>query len=180
MEAILIAQVQADGDHLAFEKLMKMHQSPVRLFLRRLTQLDYAIADELAQETFLKAYQHISSYRNEGKFLSWLFQIAYRHFVSYQRKKKEISNTELIETADEVDKNVQYEASRTVEYLMKYLSQDERAALLLHFGHEMSHAEIVNVMSIPLGTVKSLIRRAKIKLRDIYEKSNQIQEVSNG
>ncbi len=172
MENLLIKRVQQFDDHQAFEKLIKQHQSPVRQFLRRLTQQDYAIADELAQETFFKAYRHIHSYRGQGKFLSWLFKIAYQHFLGEQRKKKEYSNVELQDRPDENDQESQIIAQRTVQQLMKYLRADERAALLLHFRHELSHIEVAEVMILPLGTVKSLIRRAKQKLKNMLETGN--------
>jgi RNA polymerase sigma-70 factor (ECF subfamily) len=178
MENVLIKRVQQFDDHQAFEKLIKQHQSPLRQFLRRLTQQDHAIADELAQETFFKAYRHIHSYRGEGKFLSWLFKIAYQHFIGEQRKKREYSNVELQDQPDEINQESQIIAERTVQQLMKYLRADERAALLLHFRHELSHPEVAEVMILPLGTVKSLIRRAKQKLKTMLETGNIKEQVT--
>ena len=70
MDSKLIKRVQSNNDHQAFACLMNQYQSPIRQFLRRLVQQDRAIADELAQETFFKAFMHIKTYRGDGKFLS--------------------------------------------------------------------------------------------------------------
>ena len=67
-EAELISRVVVADDHAAFEKLMQMHQSSVRQFLRRLTRCDPERADDLAQETFFRAYRYINGYRGEGRF----------------------------------------------------------------------------------------------------------------
>ena len=58
-----------------------------------------------------------------------------------------------------------------MKVLIKHLKPDERATLLLHFRHELSHQEIAAVMDIPLGTVKSLIRRSRLKLKALAEQS---------
>lgn len=166
MDSHLIKRVQQDNDHHAFERLVQHYQSPIRQFLRRLLNNDHAVADELSQETFLKAFIHIKTYRGEGKFLSWLFKIAYQQFVSTTRKKTELSNYELAEPTDEgrFEKNIQEQ--RTVRNLLMNLNTDERATILLHYSHGLTHQEISVALEIPLGSVKSLIRRGKIKLKE--------------
>jgi len=172
MELKLVERVQRENDHHAFEQLMRQNQSPIRQFLRRLTLQNQAIADELAQETFLKAFVHIKSYRGEAKFLSWLFKIAYQQFVSSTRKKTELTNAVVEEKADDGQFEQRLVAERTVKDLLKYLKPDERAILLLHFSHDLTHQEIAIVMQIPLGTVKTQIRRSRLKLKSFAEVSN--------
>jgi RNA polymerase sigma-70 factor (ECF subfamily) len=169
MESALVERVQRDNDHHAFEQLMRQNQSPIRQFLRRLTLQNQAIADELAQDTFLKAFVHIKTYRGEGKFLSWLFKIAYQQFISSTRKKVEQSNAELEDKADDGKFEHRIVAEKTVKDLLKYLKPDERAILLLHFSHDLTQQEIATVMQIPLGTVKTLIRRSRLKLKSFAE-----------
>ena len=171
MEANLIERVQQSGEHHAFEQLMRLNQSPIRQLLRRLLQNEHAIADDIAQETFLKAFLHIKTYRGEGKFLSWLFKIAYQLFVSHTRKKQALTNAEIEDVADAINLENQFDAQRTVKVLIKYLKPEERATLLLHFSHGLSHQEITEVMNMPLGTVKSLIRRSRLKLKTLAEQS---------
>jgi len=169
MESTLVERVQRDNDHHAFEQLMRQNQSPIRQFLRRLTLQNQAIADELAQDTFLKAFVHIKTYRGEGKFLSWLFKIAYQQFVSSTRKKVEQSNTELADQADDGKFEHRLVAEKTAKDLLKNLKPDERAILLLHFSHDLTHQDIAMVMQIPLGSVKTQIRRSRLKLKSLAE-----------
>ncbi len=172
MEAKLVERVQRENDHHAFEQLMRQNQSPIRQFLRRLTLQNPAIADELAQETFLKAFVHIKSYRGESKFLSWLFRIAYQQFVSSTRKKTEQTNVEVEDKADDGKFEHRIVAEKTVKNLLKHLKSDERAILLLHFSHDLTHQEIAIVMQIPLGTVKTQIRRSRLKLKSFTEEND--------
>ena len=178
MESKLVERVQRDNDHHAFEQLMRQNQSPIRQFLRRLTLHNQANADELAQETFLKAFVHIKTYRGDGKFLSWLFKIAYQQFVSSTRKKTELTNVEFEDKADDGKFEHRLVAEKTTKDLLKHLKSDERATLLLHFSHDLTHQEIAIVMQIPLGTVKTLIRRSRLKLKSFAEenKSEKIDE----
>ena len=81
-----ISRVVVHDDHRAFAELVRLHQAAVRRFLRRLCGADWARADDLAQETFWKAYRHIGSFRGEGMFLGWLFRIAWQLFVTQQRR----------------------------------------------------------------------------------------------
>ena len=80
-------------------------------------------------------------------------------------------NVEIEDVADPISMQNQLDAERTVKTLIKYLKPDERATLLLHFSHELSHSEIAVVMDIPLGTVKSLIRRSRLKLKTLAEQN---------
>jgi RNA polymerase sigma-70 factor (ECF subfamily) len=167
-EAALIGRVVALDDHVAFTVLVRRHQSAVRRFLRRLTGADWSLADDLAQETFLKAYRHISTFRGRGRFLSWLFRIAYQEFVTVRRRQP----TRLPEAVDEdlsAGEGVEsrYAGALTVDRLVDRLRPDERAALLLHYRHDLTHEEVAATLDLPLGTVKSLIRRARFKLREL-------------
>ncbi len=87
-DAELVARVLLDDDHHAFAELIKRHQSAVRGLLRQLTRTDLALADDLAQETFVRAYKHIRSFRGEAKFSTWLYRIAYNCFREDARKRK--------------------------------------------------------------------------------------------
>src|SRR6187401_1785100 len=86
----LIARVLADDDRNAFAELVRRNQSPVRGLLRKLTGGDHGRADDLAQETFLRAYRALGSFRGETRFSAWLFGIAYRTFLSEQRARRKL------------------------------------------------------------------------------------------
>src|SRR5512133_2992042 len=89
-DAQLIARCIVGDDRHAFAELVKRHQSAVRACLRKLTAGNHALADDLAQETFLLAYRNLKSFRQEAKFSTWLYRIAYNAFLADMRKTKEL------------------------------------------------------------------------------------------
>ena len=89
-DADLVARVLLDDDHHAFAELVRNHQSSVRGLLRQLVRADVSLADDLAQETFLRAYKNLRSFRGEARFSTWLYRIAYNCFREDARKRKEL------------------------------------------------------------------------------------------
>lgn len=150
-----------------FAALVRAHQGVVRGFLRRLCDAD-VVADDLAQETFLKARRALPGYRGEGTLLSWLLRIAYREFLSHKRKRS--STDVLVDNADDdIDVDSARRADRTLERdvrrALAALSDDERACIAACFFDELTHEEAALALELPLGTVKSHVARAKEKLR---------------
>src|SRR5436853_7716127 len=88
-DAQLIARVLVQDDRHAFGELVRRHQSAVRACLRKLTGGNHALADDLAQETFLLAYRNLKSFRQEARFSTWLYRIATNAFFAEARKRKE-------------------------------------------------------------------------------------------
>jgi len=84
----LVARVVVDDDQHAFAELVRRNQSTVRGLLRQLTRTDMALADDLAQETFIRAYKNIRSFRGDARFSTWLYRIAYNWFREDARKRK--------------------------------------------------------------------------------------------
>lgn len=179
-EAAWISRVVIHDDTHAFAALVRRHQMPVRRFLRRLCGDDWGRADDLAQETFWKAYRHIGSFRGEGKFLSWLFRIAWQLFITQQRENRRynIVHEMWIDECHAVeDGSKQIVEAHTLEQLLRVLRDEERAAITLHYRHGLTHPEIAEALELPLGTVKSLVRRARQKLQQAFE-VNSKQETS--
>lgn len=168
-EAEWIRRVVLLDDHEAFAALVRVHQSAVRQFLRRLTGNDWSRADDLAQETFWKAYRNLRSFARRGRFLGWLFRIAYQLFVSELRSGRGIAHVPLPEDVRaDGDAGRQLADRRTFDQLLATLGPEERAALVLHYRHELSHSAVAETLALPLGTVKSLIRRARLKLQELH------------
>lgn len=165
----LVTLVISCNDQLAFTELVNRHQSAIRQFVRRLSGGDYHLADDVSQETFWLAYQKINTFKAEGSFKSWLHTIAYRMFLSYLEK---INKVEFDETADmlTVEPQSAIEADMLAEKLMKKLSIAERVTMTLSYSAGMSHQEICEITSLPLGTVKSHIQRGKAKLEQFLSK----------
>ncbi len=155
-----------------FEQLVAEHQGALRSFLRRLCD-DDALADDLAQETFLKAQRALSSYRGEGSVTSWLLRIAYREFLSsrrgLRRRTEQIGVDDDAAASDPIDGDSARRAERSVERdvrrALRVLSDDERAAIAACFYDGLSHDEAAAALDMPLGTLKSHVARARQKLR---------------
>ena len=166
-ESAWIIRVVVHDDHQAFEELVRLHQSAVRRFLRRLTDNDQARADDLAQETFWRAYRYINTFEGRGRFLSWLFGIAYQRFVSDERRAGKTSHVPLPDDIEDPEPDT-ISTRLTFDQLMQSLRPEERAAVVLHYRYELTHSEIAEALGVPVGTVKSLIRRARLKLQHAH------------
>lgn len=171
-----ISRVVAFDDHAAFAELVGAFQTPVRRFLLRLTTGDHARADDLAQDTFLKAYRYLDRYEGRGRFLSWLFRIAYQEFISDARRRHG-QHESLDDSLVAADPAIQQLLDRlTLDRAMETLLPAERAALALHYHDELSHPDVAQVLDVPLGTAKTLIRRARLKLRVVLARPPREQE----
>ena len=82
----LVAQVAISGNRRAFDELVRRYQSPVRRFFLHQTLGDSQLSDDLAQDTFIKAYTNIASFRGLASFQTWIMRIAYNVFYDYCRK----------------------------------------------------------------------------------------------
>jgi RNA polymerase sigma-70 factor (ECF subfamily) len=164
----LIVRVLSRGDQNAFGELVRRYQSPVRAFLARMTRGDVHLADDLAQETFLKAWQKLQTYRGGARFSTWLFGIAFNEFRMASRRRKELA----LEDVDELSAAPEEPAAARDSHLrldlteaLKLLNSNERAAVVLCCQNGLSHEEAAQVLDCPLGTVKTNILRGKEKLR---------------
>ncbi|MDG1857848.1 MAG: sigma-70 family RNA polymerase sigma factor [Emcibacteraceae bacterium] len=171
---ITAAIINKDRKYFGF--LVKEHQSTVRGYLRRLTKGNHALADDLAQETFLIAFRKVSTFKGSGSFKGWLLAIAYRSFLTNMRKNS--SNPlmnfpiDYLENEDKIDiitvQNADHISDKIdIGKAILKLKKNERSALTLCYTYGMSHSEISKVMDMPIGTVKSHIARGKETLRTL-------------
>ena len=151
------------GSADAFGRLVQMHQQALRAFLRRLCG-NAADADDLAQETFVFAWEHIGRFDTSRPFRPWLFGIAWRKYRerkrSWLRLLKRESHAVSDETSFTPDPGLKLDLVKAVESL----PPEQRAAVLLCLGAEFTHAEAAEALALPLGTVKSHINRGREKL----------------
>lgn len=165
-----ILRVQLLNDELAFSELVQKYQSRIRGFLCKLCS-DIEDANDISQVVFLLAYRNISTYRLRGSFSGWLFKIAYNCFLREQEKlarRKKLSKENIGEQiAESLDSNAQLVARIDIEKALLELNQVEKSTITLCYTIGLSHSEIAEVMDLPLGTVKSSIRRGLIKLREL-------------
>ena len=162
------------GDRRAFARLVEAHQSRVRLQLRRLARDDAALADDLAQETFVQAWLHLADFRGEARLATWLHRIALTRFLQHARRPE--LPLEWRDDADVPDPGHDPRAAeglgRDVERALQSLSEIQRLAVVHCFHLDLSHAEAAQVLGLPLGTLKSHLERAKTRLRELLQAWN--------
>jgi len=158
-----------DGDRHAFARLVRAHQSRVRLQLRRLTRGDAALADDLAQETFVQAWLHLNEFRGDARLATWLHRIALTRFLQHVRRPQLPQEWCEPDADDEPghDPRAVEGLSRDVERALQALSEIQRLAVVHCFHLDLSHAEAAQVLGLPLGTLKSHLDRAKTRLREL-------------
>lgn len=167
-DADLIARVLLHEDQNAFGELVRQYQSNVRGFLIKMTNGDTYLADDLAQETFVKAWKKLVSFRGEGRFSTWLFGIAHNEWRMNARQRKEVSLEELENLPPEPEQADAAAISHLrldLAEAMKALTPAERAAIVLCCQNGLSHDEAAQALDCPLGTVKTNVLRGKAKLR---------------
>ncbi len=173
----LVARIVSKNDTQAFGELIRRHQSHVRNFLRKLTG-DTALADDLAQDCFLHAWDKMSTYSGHGTFIGWLLKVAYTTFLQAKRRSKRYAEilTEVGQVAEVESRSYTQDNEEVTDLdkLLAILEEDERAIMVMSYACGLSHREISDATDMPVGTVKSVIHRSKEKIRSGFElKRNQ-------
>ena len=166
-DAVLVARVVAADDRAAFELLVRRHQSGLRGFLRRLVRQDAARADDLAQETFIKLYRSIGSYRGQAKFGTWLYGIAYNTFLDEQRNRASRAGRQIDAPDVAADMAALAGMELDARKILAHLPERQRAVFDLFYNKDMTHDEVANSLQIPVGTVKSDLYRGIERLKQL-------------
>jgi len=170
-DAALVAKA-ATGDRAAFGRLALLHGPPVRGLLRRMGAQP-ALADDLAQDAFLHAWQKLAGLRQPGAFGAWLRQIAVNIWLQHARRRR--IPMDAIEESPRAlnaasEGGMSSAATRIdLETALTRLRPVERLCVVLAYAEGMSHAQIAEATGLPLGTVKSHVTRAAAKLRGWLE-----------
>ena len=162
------------GDTHAFSELVRRRQSWLRNLLRRLCR-DPALADDLAQQVFLQAWRSLRNLRSADAFGAWLRRLAINTLRAHVRARKGAltENTDVDETASP-DSRMGGE-QLDLDRALASLSGDERLCIVLAYSEGMSHSEINEATGLPLGTVKSHIRRGAERLRTLLHAYRPIE-----
>jgi RNA polymerase sigma-70 factor (ECF subfamily) len=163
----LVARVISFGDTRAFDRLVERYQAGIRRFLLNVTCGDAALSDDLAQETFIKAYTGLASFRNLSTFSTWLYSIAYNVFYDYLRTRK--ADTVDFNTAEAMPlyasaAHEQTEREMDVYQALNTLKEAERICITLFYMEDTSIDKIARITEMPVNTVKSHLARGREKL----------------
>ena len=180
-----LAAMAAEGRESAFNELLVRYERPVFSLVYRMVR-DRSLAEDLAQEAFIKAFNHIQSYNPDYKFSSWIFKIANNLAIDHLRKKQldtvslhgsphatsaeEEERTRLSiespgESPEEYVEN--RELGDRIEDAIGRLRPEYRTAVLLRHVEGHSYEEVAEIMELPLGTVKTYIHRGRLELREL-------------
>jgi RNA polymerase sigma-70 factor (ECF subfamily) len=176
-DAELMLRVK-EGDGASFGVLLEKHRSPVVHFLYRMIQ-NHAVAEELAQEVFLRVYRSRSTYEPTAKFTTWLFRIATHLALNSLRDGKnerlhdhldddtnDLPVRQVSDRRPSVEQTMVYEVKLTeIRQAVAALPEKQRAAVLMHKYEEMEYTQIAGVLSCSESAVKSLLFRAYETLR---------------
>jgi RNA polymerase sigma-70 factor, ECF subfamily len=182
-----LAALAARGREMAFRELLSRYERPVFSLVYRMVR-DRALAEDLAQEAFIRAFNAIGTYKPKFKFSSWIFKIANNHAIDHLRKRKldtvsidgsphassaeDLARTRLVvESHDESpDQYVEArELGGQIEEAIGSLRPEYRTAVLLRHVEGYTYEEIAHIMDVPLGTVKTYLHRARGELRSLLD-----------
>ncbi len=162
---VAVAALAMNGDDAAFGELVRRRQNATRQLLRRLTR-DPALADDLAQQSFVQAWKSLRSLKSPSAFGAWLRKLTVNCWLQHARLKvREVGLHEQVlpdtpaaaTTAERLD----------LDAALARLPPDARLCVVLAYSEGMSHAEISDTTALPLGTVKSHINRGAARLREL-------------
>ena len=174
----LVAQVAVLGNKRAFDELVRRYQSPVRRFFLHQTLGDGQLSDDLAQDTFIKAYTSIGSFRGIASFQTWLMRIAYNVFYDYCRKEQTHPQPLPVREGSGYSQDGNQSADRLspgvgllevglrmdLYAALALLKPDERTCITLQLVDGYDIAAIARITGLKAGTVKSHLSRGKEKM----------------
>ncbi len=169
-----------NGERSAFNELVRVHAQGVMNVIYRMCG-DAQIAEDAAQETFIQAWLHLSSYRPQTSLRSWLYRIAVNAATDMLRKEKRILPNALedlhLQDPQPGPEALLSQAERTalVQKAILALPEASRVVLVLREYEGMSYHEIANSLNIPVGTVMSRLNYARKTLKDKLEQKLLVQ-----
>lgn len=154
----------AGGDLAAFGELVRAHEASLRRYTRRLAADE---GDDIAQDALLLAWQKMGDWRGDGSFAGWLRRIATRRYLDRQRRvgprNFDQVDPSMVAPDDVPDRRI------AVDRALAALGPRERAVALLVFGEQYSQAEAAALLDLPLGTLKTIVARARAALIPLLE-----------
>jgi RNA polymerase sigma-70 factor (ECF subfamily) len=178
-----LATLAARGQELAFRELLTRYERPVFSLIYRMVR-DRTLAEDLAQEAFIRAFNAIGTYKTSYKFSNWILKIANNHTIDHLRKRKldtvSIDGSPHARTQEEVERSrvviesrdetpeefVEHrELGSQIEAAIGELREEYRTVIVLRHVEGYAYDEIADVMDLPLGTVKTYLHRARGELR---------------
>ena len=182
-----LAQEAAEGRESAFGELLERYERPVFSLVYRMVR-ERDLAEDLAQDAFIRAFRGIGTYKPEYKFSSWIFRIAHNVTIDHLRRRRldtiSMEGSRYARTDEERERSRPVVASKDespaehvenqelggeIEEAIGKLRPHYRTAILLRHVEGRSYQEIAEITDLPLGTVKTHIHRARVELRELLQ-----------
>lgn len=167
-----------------FYELMNRYEQKLLRYILRLAKINQETAEDILQDTFIKAYRYINNFDSELKFSSWIYRIAHNETISYWRKNQKnydfisidkeqngMANT-LVDQSKSDTEALLNEKQDMIKKAIAELPDYYRDVLVLRFLEEKEYEEISDILQKPVGTISALIHRAKERLKKEGKKFN--------
>lgn len=187
-DSILISRSQA-GDRSAFNALVDKHQTRAYQYAYRLTR-NSEEASDIVVEAFLRVFNALPNFKGQSSFITWLYRIMTNCYLDHRKRDKSKRNVSLeaalqTESGELVRQVVDPKASpyeqtekdaRTmrIDKAVNELPEYQRAMIVMYHAEMMSYEEIASALDLPVGTVKSRLNRARLSLRDLLSKDEEL------
>ncbi|NIA02092.1 MAG: sigma-70 family RNA polymerase sigma factor [Nitrospirae bacterium] len=158
--------------------IIERYERQLFAYIKRLMKISDGDAEDILQEVFIKTYENLNDFDRDLKFSSWIYRITYNHTISYYRKNKaklqmlSLEDNEIIfeklrsefNLTESIDKKILKEK---IQELLDQLDKKYKDVLILKYLEEKNYTEISNILRKPMGTIATLLNRAKDKFREI-------------
>jgi RNA polymerase sigma-70 factor (ECF subfamily) len=176
------------GDHGAFERLVDKYMKRIYYLAYRMTR-DHDSADELAQESFVKAYQALGNFKPGYNFYTWIYRICVNLSINFLKKESHtVSADQLRELnilpertteLDQLERMITSEQAGIVRKALDTLPPEQRSAFILKTYDNMSYEQMAEIMECSIGTVMSRLFRARQKLRNALLAAEKERDIEN-
>lgn len=168
-QQMLVIRCQA-GDGAALEELIRQCQPALRAFLHKMLPHE---AEDVAQDVWMDVYRDLPRLKDAGSFLPWLYRIAHHRILRHLRRRRPAtSDIDGLEIGGPEPPDFVADEAQAVHDALSDLDLEHREVLLLRFIQEMTYEQIAQALDCPIGTVRSRIHHAKLRLRAIIERKN--------
>lgn len=180
MEQVQLIESAAAGDPAAERALYEAHVERIFRLAYRMTG-DSGLAEDLTQDTFLRAFDRLGAFRRESSFGTWLHAIAVSVILNGLRKVRKLRARETSLDGSAVEwlpggRQPDTELKLTLDRTIDALDPDQRMVLVMHDMEGYKHHEIAEIMGVPVGTTKARLSRARSRLRDSLRELRHDQE----
>jgi RNA polymerase sigma-70 factor (ECF subfamily) len=182
----LAERFRAGEKHTSFSMLVERYQRRIYFSARRMVNGDHDEADEIAQETFVKAYEALANFRGESKFYTWLYRIMMNSVIYRSRRQKTRKTVSLDEVKDvletvEGEPHTELERDemrKLIEAAIATLPPKQREVFMLRFYDELPYEEIASIVGTSVGGLKANYFHAVKKIGEYIQEQGKINLVS--